>query len=160
MHWKIEKARPRDAAEVKAIEHEAGLSAWPLKDYASEALRENSVFLVARDLETGALNGFIIVRLITHPNELQDGLSVAFEAELLNLGVLSSSRRKGLGRNLLDEALTSLRRVGCATVYLEVRARNMAAISFYQRFGFECVGRRPDFYKDPSDDAILMTLRV
>ncbi|HUF05042.1 MAG TPA: GNAT family N-acetyltransferase [Aridibacter sp.] len=142
------------------IETESGLSRWTEDDYRSEASREISTFFVAKDSESRSLTGFIIVRLITTPRTLPDESTVPFEAEILNIGVLASFRHRGIGRALLDEVLSQLRSLGRGTIHLEVRARNRSAIRFYDRFGFEITGFRPAFYREPADDAVLMTLHV
>lgn len=160
MLWKVEKARDRDVRGVKAVESGSGLSPWTEEDYRSEAQREDSIFLVVIDDVNGEPFGFIIVRLITISESSRPSSRVPFEAEVLNLGVHPAFRRQGIGKALLVEALDQLRNLGSGAVHLEVRARNGSAIAFYRRFGFEVTGRRPGFYKEPVDDAVLMSLRI
>ncbi len=80
------------------------------------------------------------------------------EGELLNIAVSTSVARQGVATALLEamcqEGMT--RGIGC--YFLEVRAQNQAAIDCYARFGFYEVGKRPRFYKDPVDDAVLYRL--
>ncbi|HSM38624.1 MAG TPA: hypothetical protein VK838_04760, partial [Candidatus Limnocylindrales bacterium] len=40
---------------------------------------------------------------------------------------------------------------------LEVRVSNVAAQALYRRFGFEAGGRRPRYYTDDGEDALVMT---
>ncbi|MEP6680444.1 MAG: ribosomal-protein-alanine N-acetyltransferase RimI, partial [Chloroflexota bacterium] len=40
---------------------------------------------------------------------------------------------------------------------LEVRAGNEAAQELYRRFGFIVAGRRPNYYTDDGEDALVMT---
>ena len=54
----------------------------------------------------------------------------------------------------LDDAL----QMGAARAFLEVRASNLDAQTMYRKFGFEVTGRRPAYYRDNAEDAILMTL--
>ena len=67
-------------------------------------------------------------------------------------------RRKGIGSLLLREALAEASKDGARRAFLEVRASNLAAQGMYERFGFKVSGRRPQYYRDNSEDAILMTL--
>jgi ribosomal-protein-alanine N-acetyltransferase len=78
------------------------------------------------------------------------------EGEILNLAVLPKSRRKGIARCLLEEALGSIAAAGVLEVYLEVRQSNDPALSLYQAHGFRPVGLRPDYYRDPREDALVL----
>ncbi len=81
-------------------------------------------------------------------------------ADMIDLRVLASSRRQGLGRRLLRASLTALE--GVMTVDLEVRESNLAAQALYRTMGFEDTGCRPDYYATASgrEPAILMSLSL
>ena len=83
---------------------------------------------------------------------------VAERAEMVDLRVLASERRRGLGRQLLWASLTALGDVGA--VELEVRSSNVAARALYESLGFSETGSRSNYYATPDgrEDAILMTL--
>ena len=85
---------------------------------------------------------------------------VAERAEVIDLRVLASERRQGLGRKLLWASFTALGDVGA--VELEVRSCNVAAWALYQSLGFSETGLRPNYYAtaDGREDAILMTLAL
>jgi ribosomal-protein-alanine N-acetyltransferase len=80
------------------------------------------------------------------------------EGEILNLAVAPRRRRRGLGKLLLGACLAWMRTEGVATVHLEVRRSNDAAIAMYVAAGFEPVGVRPKYYRKPTEDAVTMTL--
>jgi len=84
--------------------------------------------------------GFLIVRV------------AADEAEILNLVVSPASRRKGIGRRLVDAALDAARRAGASKVFLEVADDNAAGCALYASAGFHEVGRRPDYYRTSGGD--------
>lgn len=90
-----------------------------------------------------ALVGFLVSR------EVGPG-----EREILNLGVIPYYRRRGIARRLLQEELERSRE----TWFLEVRESNLAALNLYQQLGFTPVGRREQYYQDPSEDAIVMRI--
>ena len=86
--------------------------------------------------------------------------AVAGEGELLRLAVLPEARRKGLGGELLDAALERVRALGLERLHLEVRASNLPALALYESRGFAHVGLRRGYYKNPADDAVLMTYEI
>lgn len=89
--------------------------------------------LLASDRASGEIVGFSLFR------------TVAEESELLLVGVLPSSQRRGIGRRLLDEFVDCSRERGVGRVHLEVRDGN-AAMSLYRATGFSAVGRRRNYY--------------
>ena len=86
--------------------------------------------------------------------------AVADEGEILNLAVAQERRRKGLGRTLLECCLGWLVERGVATVYLEVRRSNAAAIAMYEGLGFAVSGVRANYYRKPTEDAVTMARDV
>lgn len=86
------------------------------------------------------------------------GRVVADEAELLKICILGDYRRQGIAEKLLSELLAKMREKGAAACYLEVRSRNLPAISLYKRLGFAEVGLRKNYYRD--DDAVLMKIEL
>ncbi len=83
---------------------------------------------------------------------------VGDEMEILNLAVAPDLRRRGLGRRLLRLALAICRRMGVATVRLEARRSNRAALDLYGGQGFEPCGQRKGYYPDNGEDAVCMVL--
>ncbi len=82
------------------------------------------------------------------------------ELHLLNLAVHPDERRQGLGRLLVGSMLRSGVSQGAETAWLEVRPSNSAARGLYGRLGFTEKGRRPRYYRDSGEDAIVMSLEV
>ena len=78
------------------------------------------------------------------------------EAELLKIAVAEQERQKGFGTALLQCLIGDLQRQGFTVLFLEVRGRNKAALSFYDYHGFRAVGLRRAYYSDPQDDALLL----
>jgi ribosomal-protein-alanine N-acetyltransferase len=77
-----------------------------------------------------------IATIATHPDFRRQGIAQALLAHVLKLGA--------------DE--------GAVSSFLEVRESNLAAQAMYRKLGYEVTGRRPHYYKDNGEDAILMTL--
>jgi ribosomal-protein-alanine N-acetyltransferase len=80
------------------------------------------------------------------------------EAHIATLAVHPDYRGKGIGSALLVEALKSVVSQGASSALLEVRASNITAQRLYHHYGFEIVSRRPRYYKDNHEDALLMNL--
>ena len=78
------------------------------------------------------------------------------EADLANIAVLPFERGRGLGGLLLDEMLEISRDNGVFQIFLEVRETNEAAIGLYLSRGFEKIGNRQRYYKNPTEDAVIM----
>jgi ribosomal protein S18 acetylase RimI-like enzyme len=79
------------------------------------------------------------------------------DLEILNFAVESEWRRCGTGAKLLGAALQWAQAFQATHAILEVRASNLGALRFYERHKFEVVGRRPDYYTAPVEDALLLT---
>jgi [ribosomal protein S18]-alanine N-acetyltransferase len=83
------------------------------------------------------------------------GRHAADEGEILNLAVSASSRRQGQGQALVNQLFQEFRDHSVVRVFLEVRESNSAAIAFYEKLGFRLSGRRPSYYRDPVEAALL-----
>lgn len=82
------------------------------------------------------------------------------DMDIVNIAVAPERRRLGLGRALILRLLESPLAHGVEEVFLEVRAGNEAALALYARMGFKETQRRRGFYRDPQEDAVLMTLKL
>ena len=95
---------------------------------------------------------------------MEDGVAVAyggmliapFEGQITNIATSPHFRRRGAGALVLCALLEEARARGLEAVVLEVRESNAGAIALYEKQGFAVVGRRPRFYKNPSETALIM----
>lgn len=78
------------------------------------------------------------------------------ESEILNLAVHPEQRRRGIARRLVEETVVRLVAMGVRMMFLEVRESNGGARAFYEGFGFREVGRRPGYYRQPREDALVL----
>ena len=81
-------------------------------------------------------------------------------AELESVVVSASARRAGIGRALCRAVFDWSHSQDATEVVLEVRASSSAAIALYASLGFTTTARRPRYYQDPADDALLMRLQL
>ncbi len=139
-----------DVAVVLAIASRSpGAAQWSPSDY-ERACRGDFDGWVAVIEENGEENvvGFLIAR------------RVADEIEILNLAVEAAHRRRGVASRLLEAALAFARVSGAKTAFLEVRSSNTGAIAFYEGHGFAPAGRRPRYYSDPPEDALVLSRKL
>jgi len=80
------------------------------------------------------------------------------EAHIATIAVHPDYRRQGIGEQVLLHALLAVQDEGARRAFLEVRAGNAAAQAMYVKYGFIVDGRRPKYYRDNDEDAILMSL--
>ncbi len=81
---------------------------------------------------------------------------VASEAHLTNIGVALKYRRKSVAKQLLDNILQFVTERNCEYIFLEVRPSNRGAVAFYEKNHFEVLYRRPNYYRQPVEDALVM----
>lgn len=142
-HYQIRPATAADAPAVLAIERSVFTDPWT--ESAFEALGDG-VALVG--VQGNEVVGYLVAR------------RAGEEAEILNLAVRPEHRRAGLGSQLMRTALDALGAAGAREVFLEVRESNRAADAFYRRLGFGEVGRRRRYYRQPVEDALILSLRL
>ena len=127
------------------------LPQWTRENYLA-ALDPDAVprriALIVLGPDEGRMTGFLVASL--QPPQ----------AELEIIAVDRRFRRRGLARKLFDELVCKFGVAGVTEVVLEVRASNQAALVLYQVLGFIETGRRPRYYADPQEDAVLMTLQL
>jgi [ribosomal protein S18]-alanine N-acetyltransferase len=82
--------------------------------------------------------------------------AAADELEILNLAVAKSCRRRGVATKLVKFVLQAAHSAGATQAFLEVRASNQGGIALYTRLGFRFLGRRPNYYRNPVEDAALL----
>jgi len=105
-------------------------------------LMHSSFFAAVNDEDIAV--GYICVRRILD------------EGEILNVAVSPDMRRCGIGRMLMEAAMIDLKKHGARSVFLEVRKSNTAAQRLYEAFGFRPEAIRKNYYRLPTEDAILM----
>ena len=140
----VEPMRLEDVAAVHDIERLSFRTPWPAYAFEQE-LRGNRLarYLVARAAD--GVVGFAGVWLMVD------------DAHITTFGVHPDWRRLGIGRQLLLNLAELSNAIGARRMTLEVRVSNTAAQALYRSFGFEIVGRRPHYYTDDGEDALVMT---
>jgi len=118
--------------EMECFEEEA----FTKKQIAQLLTDYNSVGLVAR--ENDKIVGFIIAMMYVDRN--------ALSGHILTIDVSPAYRRKGIGQMLLQEIEKIFKAKGVKTSHLEVREDNVAAISLYEKLGYQKIGKLKNYY--------------
>ena len=134
--------REDHVAKVAALEKVCFSDPWSEASIAAELHNPLSTWFV--DEEDGVVTGYIGAQ------------AVPPEADIMNLAVSPDCRRQGIGEKLLCTMTEVLHSRGIDTLFLEVRPSNTAAIALYERCGFVQAGRRPKYYVNPPEDALIL----
>ena len=132
--------------EVAAIEAICFSEPWSAQAYYDACKREDYAYFVALD-EQGKAVG--MCGIIIGP----------YEAEVTNVAVHPNYRGHGIANMLLEALLDAGNEKGISAYTLEVRAGNQIAIRLYEKYGFKSEGIRPNFYRKPTEDALIMWRR-
>jgi len=143
----VRPATPADIpAMMKLVNHSATAARWSRAHYdqvfGTDAPRRIALIVE----ESVGIQGFLVAH------------EVAAEWEIENLAIAGAARRRGLGTRLLGAFLDDARAQGATAVFLEVRESNRAARSLYENWAFVESGRRPAYYTEPQEDAIVYRL--
>ena len=139
MFVKMEQAHVAQVAELEKL---CFSDPWSENSVASELNNPLSLWLVA--LEGERVAGYV------------GSQSVMGESDMMNVTVHPDFRRQGIGEKLVLELVRELKGAGNRCLSLEVRASNEPAISLYQKLGFQQVGLRPKYYRNPREDALIL----
>ena len=129
-------------SQVAQLEKECFHDPWSENSIASELKNPLSLWLVAVDGQQVA--GYV------------GSQSVMGEADMMNIAVSAQYRRMGIAQELVERLVTLLREKDVYSLTLEVRASNEPAKALYGKLGFNQVGRRPNYYRNPKEDALIL----
>ena len=130
-------------ASVAAIEKECfGRDAWSERSVAGELTNALALWLVA--VEDGAVAGYV------------GSQTVCNETDMMNVAVTADFRRRGIGEQLVTALVAELKAIDSHCLTLEVRASNTPAQAMYEKLGFVEIGRRPRYYQNPKEDALIL----
>ena len=139
---RITEMKAHHVPQVAELEKLCFSAPWSEASIAHELTTDYSFWLVAEN--DGTVVGYI-------------GSQISFpEADVMNVAVRPEYRRKGLGQILVEALCTHLRNIDCESLTLEVRESNGPAIALYEKQGFQQVGLRKNYYRDPKEDARIL----
>ena len=130
--------------KILEIENLSFSAPWSLNGFLQEL--ENPVAQILALMSDKVLLGYLCF------------WTVREEMQLLDLAVHPAHRGRGHGSLLLTKMIDHALSKGISRIWLEVRVSSSSARRLYEKFGFVESGRRRNYYTDPSEDAILMSL--
>ena len=139
---KYERMTASHTQAVAEIEKVCFSDPWSLNSINSELDNPLSLWLVALDGDRVA--GYV------------GSQTVLGGSDMMNLAVLPESRKQGIGERLVNELVEHLKENGACCLVLEVRQSNEPAISLYTKLGFQQVGLRPNYYRNPKENALIL----
>ena len=139
----IMKMNADHVASVAAIEKECfGRDAWSENSVSGELTNALALWLVA--VEDGKVAGYV------------GSQTVCNETDMMNVAVTADFRRRGIGEQLVTALVEELKAIDSHCLTLEVRASNTPAQAMYEKLGFVEIGRRPRYYQNPKEDALIL----
>ena len=136
------RAIPTDSGGIASIESKVFPDAWNQRDITNLICTEGGVCFVA--MEGDKVVAYVLARLIPP------------ECEIYRVAVLPEYRKRGIAYRLMDYAIKTSRGKGLEIVFLEVRESNLPAVKLYEAYGFKRIGLRKNYYKNPTENAVLM----
>ena len=133
---------PNHVAQVAELERLCFSDPWSENSVASELDNDLSLWIVA-------LDGDQVVGYV-------GSQTVCGETDVMNIAVHPDFRRRGIAESLIGCLILELKNRGSHSLTLEVRASNEGAIALYEKLGFTQVGRRPRYYRNPREDALIL----
>ena len=139
---RLEQMTDAHVTQVAELEKLCFSDPWSEQSVASELRNPLALWLVA--LEDDAVVGYI------------GSQSVGEEADMMNVAVHPSCRRQGIARQLVTALVKELSEKGVHSLALEVRQSNDSAIALYAQLDFQQVGLRPNYYRNPKENALIL----
>ena len=138
----IETMTQTHVAQIAQLEKLCFSDPWSEKSIATELDCWLSCWLVALDGEQ--VIGYV------------GSQTVIDESDMMNIAVHPEHRRQGVAEALVEKLSEALRQRGSKALTLEVRVSNDPAIRLYEKLGFVQVGKRPNYYRNPREDALIL----
>lgn len=162
--FRIDPMTLADIPEVVFIEKASYSMTWPEKVYDYELQRNDLAhYFVLRIVNQLGESQSPALPKMSHRAEAESiiGLGgfwlMSDEAHINTIAIHPNWRRRGLGEWMLITLLEAGQGLGAVVATLEVRPSNLAARSLYHKFDFQEMGRRPHYYSDNGEDALILT---
>ena len=133
-------------SQVAEIERLCFRDPWSEKSVAGELTNKLAHWIVLE--ENGRVLGYVGTQ------------TVMDETDMMNIAVHPEHRRRGIADALMAVLISDLERMGSRSLTLEVRVSNEPARKLYERWGFDEVGRRKNYYRNPREDALILRREI
>ena len=124
-----------------------GQNAWSFELINKELSSKNNIYIICKKKEETVI-GFLSASIVFD------------EADITKIAVKEKYRCSGYGSKIMDFFIKTIKSQNFKTATLEVRSSNYSAIKLYEKFGFEPCFIRKNYYSNPLEDAVLMSLKL
>ena len=138
----IQKMNADHVCQIAQLEKICFSDPWSENSVSSELDNKLAYWLVA--VEGDMVCGYI------------GSQTVMGETDMMNVAVHPDYRRKGIAKALVDRLVEDLKGMESRCLTLEVRASNTPAQKLYEKLGFIQIGKRPRYYHNPREDALIL----
>ena len=145
--WHLEAITPQDLDKILSIDRKAFKRPWHRKSFLEELVCENAYSYAVRS------------QRVDHRSEIIAYVFLRFlltEMHILRIAVAAEFQAMGVATWLLQQCFSLAKRKQVYSVYIEVRPTNETAIALYRKSGFQLLGRRPAYYPETGEDALVM----
>ncbi|MBQ9116091.1 MAG: ribosomal protein S18-alanine N-acetyltransferase [Clostridia bacterium] len=143
---RVRLAVTEDVERISELERVSFSEPWSENMIRSCLNADTDVFVLETD---GGICGFAVFDRV-----------LGDEAEILNIAIAPEARGNKLSHLLMDAMIAEAEKRNIGRIMLEVRISNAPAIALYSGYGFEKVGLRAGYYRNPREDALLMDLMM
>ncbi len=140
----VRKMQPEDVPAVAALEAACFSEPWSEQAFLDALKQPEALMMTAIGTGNNPI-GYCGIYLS------------ADEGEITNVAVRPDHRKQGIADAILIEMLSESQKRGAQTIYLEVRESNLPAQKLYEKHGFVSCGIRKNFYRKPTEHAIVMS---
>lgn len=138
----IREMIPADIDQVYQLERKIFPDPWSKSSFEEQITDSGWGAIVA--LNSGKIIGYACYFIAVN------------ESHLTNIAVSPDFRRKSVAKQLLENILVIVENYNCEFLLLEVRPSNESAIAFYEKYDFKFLYRRPNYYHNPKEDALVL----
>lgn len=138
----ITKMTQDHVSQIAEIEKICFNDPWSENSISSELNNRLAYWLVA--LEEDMVAGYV------------GSQTVLGETDMMNIAVHPNYRKRGIATDLIQALIAALSEQGSHSLMLEVRSSNEPAKNLYGKLGFEAVGIRRNYYRNPKEDALIL----
>ena len=146
MNLKLSKMSIENLKSIKNVLASDFDNFWSYDVLEEELECDNSYVIVAK-VDENTIVGFAGLKVILD------------EADIMNIVVKKDFRHNGIGSILLENLINHSKELNLKTITLEVNENNLSAIRLYDKFSFDKLGIRKNYY-DGKSDAIIMSKKL
>lgn len=144
----ISKSTLDDISEMKSLENELNINILSENNMKEDMQNENYIYFVLKDKEKNNILGYIAISYVLDT------------IDILSIVIKKDYQKKGFGSILLEYVIEFSKNNDVSSILLEVRSSNLPAIKLYEKYNFEKINTRKNYYSNPVEDALIYKLDI